>query len=122
MAPPVEGNGLALSTGTAGCSAYQIGSKPSRSAFRAMKAGSMVESGNGVDSPISMSVAFQICGWLEPGSEGSRSMVDCRISAVKGAKAEMPGIGLQQVATLIVSSLRGMTARLPALDRARRQS
>jgi hypothetical protein len=36
------GNGLALSTGTAGCSAYQIESKPSRSAFRAMKAGSMV--------------------------------------------------------------------------------
>jgi hypothetical protein len=60
MAPPVAGNGLALSTGTAGCSAYQTESKPSRSAFRAMKAGSMVYAGNGMESPISMSVAFQM--------------------------------------------------------------
>src|ERR1700748_3578163 len=56
MAPPVEGNGLALSTGTAGCSAYQIDSKPSRSACRARKAGSMVYAGNGMASPIIMSV------------------------------------------------------------------
>src|SRR3984893_2894254 len=66
MAPPVDGNGLALSTGTAGCSAYQIESKPRRSAFRAMKAGSMVYAGNGMDSPMSMSVAFGCCGRPKP--------------------------------------------------------
>jgi hypothetical protein len=54
MSPPVAGKGLALWTGTAGCSAYQIDSKPSSSAFLAIKAGSMVYAGRGTDVPIFM--------------------------------------------------------------------
>src|SRR5262249_50754097 len=66
MAPPVAGNGLALSTGTAGCSAYQIDSKPRRSALRPMKAGSMGYAGDGMGSPVSMGGALRCCGRPKP--------------------------------------------------------
>src|SRR5215467_12895972 len=60
MAPPVAGNGLVLSTGTAGCSAYQIDSNPRRSAVRPIKAGSMVYAGRGMDNPIRMTVRLHM--------------------------------------------------------------
>src|SRR6185295_9241811 len=91
MMPSADpGNRLLLCTGMMGCSAHHNDSKPRASAVRAMKPGSTLYAGSGMDTPIFI-VWLPPCSWIDEAASGSARRPDQDLAAFEHVLARAEG-------------------------------
>src|ERR1700675_4740348 len=102
MTPSADpGNRLLLCTGMMGCSEHHNDSKPRASAVRAMKPGSTLYAGSGMDTPIFI-VWFPPCSWIDEEASGGAGRPDQDLAALEHVLARAEG---QHIVTAIATLL-----------------